>query len=204
MQVRIGEGEGGCKAQWWPFCILPFILLQYLIPSSPPFPHKTISSYHPLFCYVYILMHLLTHIPTPTSPHILTHPTPISSHSHHPTPTSSHIIPPPHPHTSSHPHILKLTSSHWFPPALQGGDAEGSLAQAEKALQMVLASNDRELPNKAEFVSSLHACIGNAQLELGNSEAAIQNFHEDLKITQEWYKVCCAYRENNSIDRCLL
>ena len=69
--------------------------------------------------------------------------------------------------------------------ALQGGDAEGSLAQAEKALQMVLASNDRELPNKAEFVSSLHACIGNAQLELGNSEAAIQNFHEDLKITQE-------------------
>ena len=52
---------------------------------------------------------------------------------------------------------------------------------------MVLASSDKDLPNKAEFVSSLHACIGNAQLELGNSEVAIQNFQDDLKITQQWW-----------------
>ena len=44
---------------------------------------------------------------------------------------------------------------------------------------------NEDLPNKLELVASLHSCIGNAQLELGEAEEALAHHMQDLKIAEE-------------------
>ena len=79
----------------------------------------------------------------------------------------------------------------WFTPhvhvyaALANGDAEGSLQQAEKLMRTVQELTERDIPNKPEFVASLHSCIGNAHLEMGDSDLALRHHLDDLKIAQE-------------------
>ena len=53
--------------------------------------------------------------------------------------------------------------------------------------------SDKDLPCKCEFLASLHSCIGNAQLELGEGETALRHHMEDLRLAEEWYdhfRVC--------------
>ena len=72
-----------------------------------------------------------------------------------------------------------------FCAALAEGDAETSLQQAQKLMKTVHGLADKDLPNKSEFLASLHSCIGNAQLELGEAEAALKNHLQDLKISED-------------------
>ena len=44
---------------------------------------------------------------------------------------------------------------------------------------------DKDLPNKVEFIASLHSCIGSAQLELGEAEMALKNHLKDLEIAEK-------------------
>ena len=71
------------------------------------------------------------------------------------------------------------------PTALADGSAEVSLQQAEKLMKTVQGLSEKDLPNKKEFIASLYSCIGNAQLELGEAEAALRNHLEDLKISED-------------------
>uniref|UniRef100_G1RK58 Outer dynein arm-docking complex subunit 4 n=1 Tax=Nomascus leucogenys TaxID=61853 RepID=G1RK58_NOMLE len=68
---------------------------------------------------------------------------------------------------------------------LTSGSAEGSLQKAEKVLKKVLEWNKEEVPNKDELVGNLYSCIGNAQIELGQMEAALQSHRKDLEIAKE-------------------
>ena len=69
--------------------------------------------------------------------------------------------------------------------ALANGDAEGSLKQAEQLMKTVRELAQKDIPNKVEFIASLHSCIGNAHLELGDSDLALKHHLEDLKIAEE-------------------
>lgn len=73
--------------------------------------------------------------------------------------------------------------------ALAIGDAEGSLQQAEKLMKTVQDLTERDVPNKQEFIASLHSCIGNAQLELGAADLALKHHLDDLKIAEEQWVV---------------
>ena len=44
---------------------------------------------------------------------------------------------------------------------------------------------ERDLPNKEDFLASLHASLGSAHLELGNTELALEHFTQDLKIVEK-------------------
>ena len=52
-------------------------------------------------------------------------------------------------------------------------------------MKFVQSLSDENLPNKLMYVASLHSCIGNAQLELGETEEALTHHLEDLKIAEE-------------------
>ena len=52
-------------------------------------------------------------------------------------------------------------------------------------MKIVQSLSDENLPNKLMYVASLHSCIGNAQLELGDTEEALTHHLEDLKIAEE-------------------
>nr|XP_034797750.2 outer dynein arm-docking complex subunit 4 isoform X2 [Pan paniscus] len=69
---------------------------------------------------------------------------------------------------------------------LTSGSAEGSLQKAEKVLKKVLEWNKEEVPNKDELVGNLYSCIGNAQIDLGQMEAALQSHRKDLEIAKEY------------------
>ncbi|KAM6174657.1 outer dynein arm-docking complex subunit 4 [Erethizon dorsatum] len=68
---------------------------------------------------------------------------------------------------------------------LSSGSAESSLQKAEKVLKKVLEWGHDEVPNRDELLGNLHSCIGNAQLELGQTAAALQSHRRDLDIAQE-------------------
>ncbi|XP_012933135.1 tetratricopeptide repeat protein 25 isoform X2 [Heterocephalus glaber] len=68
---------------------------------------------------------------------------------------------------------------------LSSGSAESSLQKAEKVLKKVLEWGRDEVPNRDELLGNLHSCIGNAQLELGQTAAALQSHRRDLEIAQE-------------------
>ena len=69
--------------------------------------------------------------------------------------------------------------------ALANGDAENSLVKAEKLMKTVAALTEKDLPGKQEYVASLHSCIGNAHLEMGEAELALENHLKDLAIAEK-------------------
>ena len=69
--------------------------------------------------------------------------------------------------------------------ALANGDAENSLRMAEKLMKTVAALAEKDLPSKQEYVATLHSCLGNALLELGEAELALEHHHKDLAISEK-------------------
>ena len=73
-----------------------------------------------------------------------------------------------------------------FPPlALANGEAELSLQMALKLLKTVEALTEKDLPSKEEFLGSIYACIGNAYLELGEAELALEHYLKDLALAEK-------------------
>ena len=52
-------------------------------------------------------------------------------------------------------------------------------------MRTVLELTDSDLPSKQEFIASLHSCMGNAYLEMGELEKALEHHLKDLKIADE-------------------
>lgn len=49
----------------------------------------------------------------------------------------------------------------------------------------VQSLSETELPNKMQFLATLHSCLGNAHLELGHTELAMEHFEKDMQIAEE-------------------
>ena len=68
---------------------------------------------------------------------------------------------------------------------MSGGDAETSLQKAQQLMKTVQELSPEDLPSKMEFVANVHSCMGNAYLEMGEAEQALEQHLNDLKITEE-------------------
>ena len=52
-------------------------------------------------------------------------------------------------------------------------------------LRAVNKLSDKDIPNKADVVANLHSCIGNAYLELGQTQQALSHHQKDLEISEK-------------------
>ncbi|NXG76216.1 TTC25 protein, partial [Baryphthengus martii] len=68
---------------------------------------------------------------------------------------------------------------------LSGSSPEESCKKAKRLLQKIQEWSDEEVPNKNELIGSLHSCVGNAQLEMGRVEAALQSHRMDLEFARQ-------------------
>ncbi|XP_010584029.1 PREDICTED: tetratricopeptide repeat protein 25 [Haliaeetus leucocephalus] len=68
---------------------------------------------------------------------------------------------------------------------LTGDCPEESCKKAERVLKTIQGWSDDEVPNKNELIGNLHSCIGNAQLEMGQMEAALQSHKMDLEVARQ-------------------
>ncbi|XP_075071427.1 outer dynein arm-docking complex subunit 4 isoform X2 [Mixophyes fleayi] len=68
---------------------------------------------------------------------------------------------------------------------LSKGNAEGSYKKANQVLKNIQSWKD-DMPNKQEIIGNLHSCIGNAQMDMGQMEEALQSHRMDLKIASEY------------------
>ncbi|KFP20720.1 Tetratricopeptide repeat protein 25, partial [Egretta garzetta] len=68
---------------------------------------------------------------------------------------------------------------------LTGDSPEECCKKAERVLKTIQGWSDEEVPNKNELIGNLHSCIGNAQLEMGQMEAALQSHKMDLEFARQ-------------------
>lgn len=66
------------------------------------------------------------------------------------------------------------------------GNAEGSLKKAEEVMMIVQKWSEQEVPNKKEVLGSLHCCIGNALVDLGDMDQALEHHQKDLELAKQW------------------
>ncbi|NXK15992.1 TTC25 protein, partial [Arenaria interpres] len=67
---------------------------------------------------------------------------------------------------------------------LTGDAPEESCKKAERVLKTIQGWSDSEVPNKNELIGNLYSCIGNAQLEMGRLQAALQSHKMDLECAR--------------------
>ncbi|NWV72964.1 TTC25 protein, partial [Dasyornis broadbenti] len=68
---------------------------------------------------------------------------------------------------------------------LARGSAEESCRKAERMLKKMQGWGEDEVPNKNELTGNLHSCIGNAQLAMGQMEAALHSHKMDLDCARQ-------------------
>ncbi|NXI20564.1 TTC25 protein, partial [Irena cyanogastra] len=68
---------------------------------------------------------------------------------------------------------------------LARGSAEESCRKAERLLKKIQAWSENEVPNKNELIGNLHSFIGNAQLAMGQMEAALHSHRMDLDCARQ-------------------
>jgi len=52
-------------------------------------------------------------------------------------------------------------------------------------MKTVLKMREADVHNKQEIVAHIHSCIGNAQLELGEIDLAVEHHLKDLEISEK-------------------
>ena len=62
------------------------------------------------------------------------------------------------------------------------GRYKEALQRSQKCLSTVQAFSEDLVPNKIEVIANLYGCIGNAYLEMGSYEKALENHHTDLRM----------------------
>ncbi|XP_041318896.1 outer dynein arm-docking complex subunit 4 isoform X1 [Pyrgilauda ruficollis] len=68
---------------------------------------------------------------------------------------------------------------------LARGSAEESCRKAERLLKKIQAWSEDEVPNKNELIGNLHSRIGDAQLAMGQMEAALRSHKMDLDCARQ-------------------
>ncbi|XP_071401543.1 outer dynein arm-docking complex subunit 4 isoform X1 [Centroberyx affinis] len=69
--------------------------------------------------------------------------------------------------------------------ALTSGNAEGSLKNARDVMKTVQGWSEKVVPNKKEVMGSLHSCIGNALIDLGDMDKALDHHQKDLELATQ-------------------
>ncbi|KAJ7992338.1 hypothetical protein DPEC_G00277490 [Dallia pectoralis] len=69
--------------------------------------------------------------------------------------------------------------------ALTAGNAESSLKKARGVLKSVQAWSEEVVPNKKEVLGNLHSCIGNALIDLGEMNKALDHHLKDLALARQ-------------------
>ncbi|KAF7697885.1 outer dynein arm-docking complex subunit 4 [Silurus meridionalis] len=92
-------------------------------------------------------------------------------------------------HTRSRPPtestIYILKSLEELDTELTAGSAANSLRKAREVLKVVKSRSAKDLPNKTEVMGSLYSYIGNALIDLGNMDKALENHLKDLELAQQ-------------------
>ncbi|XP_040919079.1 outer dynein arm-docking complex subunit 4 [Toxotes jaculatrix] len=68
---------------------------------------------------------------------------------------------------------------------LTSGNAEESLKKAKEVMKTVQGWSEKEVPNKKEVLGSLHSCIGNALMDLGDMDKALDHHQKDLALAKQ-------------------
>ncbi|NXT20462.1 TTC25 protein, partial [Syrrhaptes paradoxus] len=68
---------------------------------------------------------------------------------------------------------------------LTGDCPEESCKKAEQVLKTIQGWSEEDVPNKNELIGNLHSCMGNAQLAMGQLEAALQSHRKDLELARQ-------------------
>lgn len=56
-------------------------------------------------------------------------------------------------------------------------------------MKIVQKWSEKEVPNKTEVLASLHSCIGNALMELGDMDRALHHHKKDLELAEQWWEL---------------
>ncbi|XP_030592247.1 outer dynein arm-docking complex subunit 4 [Archocentrus centrarchus] len=67
---------------------------------------------------------------------------------------------------------------------LMSGNAEGCLKKAEEVMKIAQRWSDKEIPNKKEVLDSLHSCIGNALVDVGDKYKALEHHQKELELAK--------------------
>ncbi|NXG19883.1 TTC25 protein, partial [Grallaria varia] len=68
---------------------------------------------------------------------------------------------------------------------LARGSTEESYRKAERMLKKIHGWAEDEVPNKNEVIGNLHSCIGNAQMAMGQMEAALRSYKRELDCARQ-------------------
>ncbi|CAG02335.1 unnamed protein product, partial [Tetraodon nigroviridis] len=87
--------------------------------------------------------------------------------------------------TLSEPAGFLLKSLEDIDEELTSGNAKDGLKKAEEVLKTVQGWSEEEFPNKKEVLGNLHTSIGNALMELGNTDGALEHHHKGLELAEQ-------------------
>ncbi|KAL7378138.1 hypothetical protein ABVT39_009166 [Epinephelus coioides] len=85
----------------------------------------------------------------------------------------------------SEPAQFLLRSLNEIDAALTSGNAEGSQKKTEEVMKIVQRWSEKEVPNKKEVLGTLHSCIGNALIDLGDMDKALEHHQKDLELAKQ-------------------
>ncbi|XP_041813827.1 outer dynein arm-docking complex subunit 4 [Chelmon rostratus] len=91
----------------------------------------------------------------------------------------------PHHSAPSEPAHFLLKSLEDIDAELTSGNAEDSLKKAEEVMKIVQRWSEKEVPDKKEVLGSLHSCIGNALIDLGDMDKALGHHQKDLELAKQ-------------------
>lgn len=83
-------------------------------------------------------------------------------------------------HTAWHKHVCTDLSS---------GNTEACIKKADEVMKMILGCSERDMPNKKVLLGKLHNCIGNAYLEIGDIDKALEHHQKDLELAMQWWVI---------------
>ncbi|XP_076851511.1 outer dynein arm-docking complex subunit 4 isoform X2 [Brachyhypopomus gauderio] len=104
-------------------------------------------------------------------------------------------------HQPSDPACYVLKNLEEIDAALSVGNAEGSLKKAQQVLKTVQGWSDDVLINRSEVLGNLYSCIGNALMDLGDMDKALDNHLKDLELARHGKSMDSKSRALDNIGR---
>ncbi|XP_066498266.1 outer dynein arm-docking complex subunit 4 [Hoplias malabaricus] len=104
-------------------------------------------------------------------------------------------------HPPSDPTCYILKNLEEIDAALSTGNAESSLKKARDVLKTVQGWSEEDLPDKKEVLGNLYSCIGNALMDLGDMDKALDNHIKDLELAQQSKLIDSKSRALDNIGR---
>ncbi|XP_075894886.1 outer dynein arm-docking complex subunit 4 [Nelusetta ayraudi] len=91
----------------------------------------------------------------------------------------------PSPNTTSEQNQCVLKSLEEINEDLSSGNTEVCIKKADEVMKMILGCSERDMPNKKVLLGKLHSCIGNAYLEIGDIDKALEHHQKDLELAMQ-------------------